>query len=279
MAVLREIVKSAVPLRMRDRIRYVLNSRYRGIIRRAWQRTHQQGLVAEAAADLWGATGGMVASGPFKGMSYIRESAGSQWAPKLLGTYEMELAPIMEAIIARPPVRVVDIGAAEGYYAVGLAWRIPSTLVIAFEAQETARKLLEDVATANGVADHIEVRGHCSPEWLNDSLQGGTGTLVICDVEGAELQLLDPVKSPDLSYADVLVEAHPWGHERMAEMLRQRFRLTHSVREIHARPRDARDLPALGQPLPPANAVACMDEMRPCAMTWLWMTARERGQR
>lgn len=42
-------------------------------------------------------TGGRVLAGPFAGMRYIRTSQGSALIPKLLGSYEKELAACVEA--------------------------------------------------------------------------------------------------------------------------------------------------------------------------------------
>ena len=74
--------------------------------------------------------------GPFAGMRYVSNSIGGAYLPKLLGIYERELTQVMEAACARQPRLIVDIGAAEGYYAVGLALRNPQATVIAFEAEE-----------------------------------------------------------------------------------------------------------------------------------------------
>jgi hypothetical protein len=44
-------------------------------------------------------SGGRVASGPFKGMKYLRKTSDdAHYAARLLGTYEMELAPLMKAL-------------------------------------------------------------------------------------------------------------------------------------------------------------------------------------
>ena len=60
-----------------------------------------------------------VLNGPFEGMQYPNfESYGSASWPKLLGTYESELT---NAILAKKDTdysSIVDIGCAEGYYAV-----------------------------------------------------------------------------------------------------------------------------------------------------------------
>jgi hypothetical protein len=62
-----------------------------------------------------------VQSGPFKGMKYTRPTVLSRHAtPTLIGQYEREIYPsLMEA--AGRVEAVIDIGHAEGYYAVGLA--------------------------------------------------------------------------------------------------------------------------------------------------------------
>jgi hypothetical protein len=208
------------------------------MVQRGRRRARQQGLVAAASSHLWSETGGRIASGPFKGLRYIHEAVGSQWAPKLLGTYEMELAPVIEGIIAKAPAQVVNIGAAEGYYAVGLAWRMSGTRVVAFEAQQARHKLLKDFAAANGVAERIEVRGACLPDSLNDALQGGASTLVICDIEGAEVELLDPHEVPALRLADILVELHDFVNRDVESVLRERFAPTHGNHR-NSRPTEA----------------------------------------
>jgi len=273
MASLRRMLKDIVPARVRDGIRYVVNPGYRRMVQRGQQRARQQGLVAAASSHLWGETCGRIASGPFKGLRYIQEAVGSQWAPKLLGTYEMELAPVIEGIIGKPPAQVVNIGAAEGYYAVGLAWRMSSTRVVAFEVQQARHKLLKDFAAANGVAERIEVRGACLPDSLNDALQAGASTVVICDVEGAEVELLDPHEVPALRLADILVELHDFVNPDVESVLRERFAPTHGISEIRARPRRTLDWTAKVQFGRDAT-LALLDERRPGGMRWFWMCRR-----
>jgi hypothetical protein len=273
---LRDSLRRSVPRAMRQALRYLTSSEHRSAVLREWHRGRVRRIVAARASELWAQSGGRVMSGPFAGMRYLGEAFASAWAPKLLGTYEMELAPIIEAAIARQPQRIIDIGAAEGYYAVGLAWRIPEARVRAFEAGEIGRKLLIVLARENGVADRCEVQGYCTLELLGDVLQDGALTLLICDVEGAEFAILDPSALPGLARADLLVELHPWGHERSTERMRELFENTHEIEEIRTRPRSPDDRPP-GAQFPTSCAAALMDEMRPCEMVWLWLRARSRN--
>src|SRR5271166_5203781 len=71
-----------------------------------------------------------VQAGPFRGMRYIDQSHSSSLIPKWLGLYERELHDCIEEAIASPFQTVLDIGAAEGYYAVGLALRMHDARVI-----------------------------------------------------------------------------------------------------------------------------------------------------
>ncbi len=66
-----------------------------------------------------------VLDGPFKGMAYPVRAAEGARAARVLGAYEAGLEPVIETIIRRAYATVIDIGCAEGYYAVGLARRMP----------------------------------------------------------------------------------------------------------------------------------------------------------
>ena len=151
-------------------------------------------------------TAGRVRAGPFAGMRYVGGSVGSCFIPKLLGTYERELATKIEWICRCHPKLVVDIGAAEGYYAIGLALRVPQAQVVAFELDEGGQIALSAMARLNGVADRLTVRGRCGPQDLAAALAGHPAPVVICDVEGDEEALLDLEEVPALRNATVLVE-------------------------------------------------------------------------
>lgn len=222
-------------------------------------------------------TGSLVAGGPFEGTRYPAQSHGSAYIPKLLGIYERELAQAVEAFCAVDSSLIVDVGAAEGYYAVGMARRNPGTPVVAFEMEDAARGTLQEMAEANGVAEQISVRGRCEPEDLADVLDGAPRAVVICDTEGYERELLDPVRIPALRSAHVLVELHEFVHRGIGDALRERFEPTHEVVHIEEAGRQRAEFPyrtpytAL---LPGRYLDWAVSEWRPEAMDWLWMTPR-----
>lgn len=108
---------------------------------------------------------GTVLSGPFKGMKYGSViSQCSLHYPKLLGTYESELHPWIQQVSDCSYEVVVDVGAAEGYYAVGFARLMPAAKVIAYELDPGARKQLSKLASLNDLSRQVEIRGGVIPE-------------------------------------------------------------------------------------------------------------------
>jgi hypothetical protein len=182
--------------------------------------------------------------GPFKGLRYYNKIVWSTIVPKWLGTYEMELHDIIADIIGRKYTTIVDIGAAEGYYAVGLAKACPAARVIAYDIDWLARYRQKQLATLNQITN-LEIRKACTHAEMERIIDDKS--LLISDVEGFEADLLDPVKAPALLKADLLVECHPYQHlsmEKVADLLQERFRRTHRIQRIPMQAREAKRLKA-----------------------------------
>ena len=219
-------------------------------------------------------TGGVVRQGPFAGMRYVDDSVGSAYLPKLLGMYERELTPCVEAICSDGYSHIVDVGAAEGYYAVGLALRNPDSQIIAFEMQTAGQRTLGEMARLNSVDDRIDVRGKCEPADLAAALAGVERAAVVCDVEGYEQTLLDPVAVPTLRQATILVEVHEFIVPGITQELTRRFADSHRIEHIWQQPRSREDFPwrTVGARLLPSSYLDwAVSEWRPERMAWLWL--------
>ena len=222
----------------------------------------------------WERTGGRVLAGPFAGMRYAHHSHGSVYIPKLLGIYEKELSETVEAICALAPDRIIDAGAAEGYYAVGLALRNPSTHVIAYEMEAAGRTFLAEMVSLNGVESRVEIRGKAEPTDLQAALGEAVRPLVVCDVEGYELVLLDPEAVPALRGAHILVELHDFVHRGLSEIIEQRFASTHRVTRVWQEERASSEFPyatTYTRLLPKSYLNRTVTERRPERMSWFWM--------
>jgi predicted O-methyltransferase YrrM len=219
-----------------------------------------------------------VAAGPFAGLKYGDVSQGSAYIPKLLGIYERELTPQVTEIVSLNPKLIVDIGAAEGYYAVGLARLIPSARVIGFEMEFKGRAALSAMAALNSVSDRVEVRGKCEAADLVNALGDETSAVVICDVEGYEVVLLDPVTVPGLSQNAILVELHDFLVPGLRDTIRSRFAATHEITLVTQEIRSREEFPwrTLGTALLPKSYLDwAVSEWRPVVMEWYWMVPKQ----
>ena len=216
----------------------------------------------------------IVRRGPFEGMRYYNKTIWGTITSKWLGFYEEEIQPVVEEVLRSDYPLVVDIGAAEGYYAVGLALKMPGAKVISFDIDPIARYRQRQLAELNGVSN-LEIRELFEASAL-DSMPRGM-TLVICDVEGAEVLLLKPEDSPRFAECDLLVEVHRSGDlsiPQVEQLLTGRFSATHGITRFEQRGRDAEAaceiIPELRK-LDREQVAFALDEGRYSGQVWLWM--------
>lgn len=176
-------------------------------------------------------TGTVVWQGPLKGMDFLRQSAEGCHVAKLLGCYEQPLQPHIEAAIQAAYPVVLNIGCAEGYYAVGMARRMADTKVMAYDLDPNARQVCAALAATNGVADRVQVGELFRP--TDFAAWAGRKVLVLCDIEGAEKDLLDPVAAPALAGMDLIVESHEALLRGITQTLIDRFAPTHEITVVH----------------------------------------------
>jgi hypothetical protein len=216
-----------------------------------------------------------VLAGPFQGMRYFNEVTWGSLIPKWVGTYEMELHPWIRQIVERPPRIVIDVGCAEGFYAVGLARLLPRVRVFAFDVDFISRQQLKKLSNLNRVADQIQIAGWCSHQEI-ERLAGGGDALLIADIEGHETVLLDPVACPSLATTRILVELHPAFGGILVDTCRElktRFAGTHHAEELPSVFRNADDgshLLPLGFQI--SEIPALLEEYRGVAQSWLFLS-------
>ena len=170
-----------------------------------------------------------VLGGPFRGMTLTPMAMAEQIGPFLLGTYESELHPALDLLFRGRFGQVVDVGSKFGYYAVGLARRLPESKVIAFDTDWWARDALTEMIAANRVVN-VEVRDYCDPAWLADHLE--PGALIVSDCEGYEGALFDTRPIPNLDTAALLIETHDAPGVDLTAQLAGQFAGSHDVRTI-----------------------------------------------
>lgn len=212
----------------------------------------------------------VVEAGPFAGMEYVPQALGSALYPKIFGTYEKELFEIIEQIITQPYDRLLNIGSAEGYYAVGLTRRMAELEALCFDIDDDAPTLLAKVAAKNGVGDRVRFVGEANSAVLEDSLAAARAPLIVCDCEGCENEVLDPQRTASLARSAILVETHDCHFPGTSDRIRQRFEQSHRIETIVSVPRRAEELEARFK-LTALEAEAVMNECRAPDQSWFWM--------
>lgn len=173
-----------------------------------------------------------VAAGPFKGMQYpCAQSFGSALLPKLLGSYESELHSFIQELLSNAYTSVVDIGCAEGYYAVGFGLRLPRAEIYAFDVDVRARKFCAQLAELNGLSGRMHIEGFCDPAALKQ-LRLGDRALVISDCEGYEGRLFTAEIADLFCRHDLIIETHDFIDLNISLQLRDAFQGTHQIRSI-----------------------------------------------
>lgn len=219
-----------------------------------------------------GLYGDQVVAGPFRGMRYPPRS---NWAScrfeKIFGAYEFEIHDLLEKLIIDKQnyEQIIVIGAAEGFYAVGLARAYPNAKLFAFEPEKQKTDVLRQMAEINGVSTQITVDGFCDPTKLSSMKPSGR-TLVICDVDGYERELLNPSSIPWFSSADFILELHDCFVPGISDEIRRRFLPTHRITEFKQTGIPYEKYPILND-LPFTEIEAMVGTDRPSPQNWFFM--------
>jgi hypothetical protein len=190
----------------------------------------------------------------------------------ILGTYEGELhGPLESLLTSRSYDVIVDVGCSIGYYAVGLALRQPGAIVHARDTNAQALDHVRAMAAINGVGDRVLPGG----EWRTSGFQSlpARKSLVFCDIEGAEKDLLDPTAAPTLVGCDIVVELHDVFDPTISRTLIDRFSSTHDILLVangSHRPPLPREIDVLSR----HEATAVLADLRLGPTPWAVMMAR-----
>lgn len=215
--------------------------------------------------------------GPFAGMTLPRETswAGPDRAPMLLGLYEQEVVAVIAAHRNAAGV-FVDLGAADGFYGVGVLHAGWFATAYCYEMSELGRKTLRRNAEQNGVGDRVIVRGRAARDFHEDiPPQHLAGAVILIDIEGGEFDLLSTATLAALRSATIVIELHPWvsAGEAQVALLKARAEATHRVSSFTTGPRDPGRFDELKGYSDTDRWLICSED-RPILMTWLLLEPR-----
>lgn len=217
----------------------------------------------------------LVQNGPFSGMILSSDESWGDFGSKLLGTYEADLFDTFEDIVMHSVDVIIDVGAAEGYYAVGLGLRIPSCPIYAYDISNAAQNACRVNLEINGLSFRSTVSGLCTVETLIDLASRFQRPLVFLDCEGAELNLLRGAKHA-LMNTRLIVECHDFVNAGTTDEIMSCFNESHSIRLVKQGSRNPHDIPLIRN-WSETDKWLIISETRPVSMHWLDMTPLNRS--
>jgi len=215
-----------------------------------------------------------VKNGVFEGLKYHDMQAfGSMLYPKLIGSYENEIEDVFKDIILKNKFGCfIDIGCAEGYYAVGMALSMSDLKVYAYDTEKSARKLCLEMATLNEVKNQINIHEYFGQNSLKDFDTANTSTFILCDCEGYEIEIFTENNILDYKNCHLLIEMHDFINPKISQHLKNIFYNTHNLKIYKSEKRQINKYKNYfdGLNLNSFEKQYILDEKRPCLMEWLY---------
>lgn len=163
--------------------------------------------------------GKKIINGPFTGMELKHSSRGSEYMPKYLGTYESELYKTINSFCSNNNNKlIIDIGADDGYYSIGIAKLINKGTILSYELNsESCIQLKRNIDLNRNFFNNqkkIEVINKKLNDYgdLKQFLKNNdfNSILVKVDIEGGEYELFtdDFVNSLSALPIMIIIETH-----------------------------------------------------------------------
>jgi len=181
--------------------------------REAWRKETVYQRRLRVSREVFEMMKGVVRYGPLKGLKLSDDAwwGAPDKASMLLGLYEQEL---LTALCTKPLAdrsNFIDIGAADGYYGIGLVMAGFYKKSFCFEISEKGRETIKRNAEVNGVASEVEVFGEADETLASKlSQESIDDSVVLVDIEGGEFDVLNEAFLEAFQHAYILIEIHNW---------------------------------------------------------------------
>ena len=189
----------------------------------------------------------VVQNGVFKDLKINKDISWGQGdiASKIYGLYENRIQKILKEI--RKPI-LIDVGAADGYFAIGSLYSGLSEYCYAFEQSEIGKKTLLKTAKINNVSSKLSIKGKVDSKNFLSMLPKDidfSQVVLLCDIEGEEYNLFTNDILKKLAKANLIIEIHNNVEEKIQKQFLQRVKKYFNTSIIIDNQKEYVDLPLL----------------------------------
>ena len=244
-----------------------------------WARETVRERHERVSREVYALCNGMVKHGPFKGMrlSSKRWWGGRDLGSQCLGLYEKEILDVIETMPVAGCNTFIDIGAADGYYAIGMLLSGKAQHAVCFESSDLGRSTILENWKLNGRPGTLTCYADATPSSLARlSPAELEDSMVLIDIEGAEFMVLSDAVLSLLSKSEVMIEIHNWV-DNFAEQYAALLASLHKWFQVSAIERAERATFHLAElrDFTDDNRALLTSESRPCVMRFLRLSPKE----
>lgn len=214
--------------------------------------------------------------GLFKGLKLGTEPTWGGFSDKsaqLFGIYEQEVLDFISNLDELTNV-FINLGAADGYYAIGMLASKKAVKSYAYETDEKSREIMKENALINQVQERLEVRGEAVQDFYKDfTAEELNRSLILSDIEGAEFKVFNRDTFSNLSKSNIIIELHDWifpVSESLLNELIANSSATHYASIVQTSARDLAKFKELQDLCDNDRWIIC-SEGRPKLMSWLML--------
>jgi len=228
----------------------------------------------------WANFNGTVRYGPLKGFKLDDDPS---WGPgdlasKLFGLYEQEVLKLLTELRGKHQI-LINLGAGDGYYGVGLVTAGIFERSICFEAAEKGRDAVKRTAQKNGVTEKVTILGAAGADFQAVIAKLGlkaSDCLILCDVESAEFSIFSNQCLASLQGAHIIIELHGYmltNGNVLEQSLISNSQQLFQTSIVRTSTRDLSSIPEL-EALNDSDRWLICSEGRPKLMSWLILTPK-----
>jgi hypothetical protein len=188
----------------------------------------------------------------------------------LLGLYEQE---VLNSLINIPSDyrTFIDLGAADGYYGIGVLVNNLFDKSYCFEISEKGREIIKRNAETNGLSTRVVINGIADKCFYNHLSQDEIDrSVLLIDIEGGEFDLLDKKIMGVFMKSFIVIELHNWidGASEKLQKLIVDAQETHFIEIFSTSARDLSMFDELKMYCDNDRWLVC-SEGRPQLMSWM----------